>query len=132
MLQFLLTQIGKIKSALSAINGTIAKQTGTITTNVYTPNTIDNVATLFKSNGIAQINLDVTGDNGTTFPTATNLFSVPSEFAPASDVKIPAILHHKTADVWVGYFVLLKSTGYIQQDWSSSCDGVLVSSSYII
>lgn len=108
------------------------KVTGTIGTHEYTSSTIDNVNTLFKANDIVYINLDIRGDNGMTFPIDTNLFTIPSGFRPSANVRLPALLHHKTADVWVGYFVTVTSAGKITQDWTSSCDGISISSFYML
>lgn len=110
----------------------MAKVTGTIGTHEYTSSTIDNVNTLFQANGIVYINLEIRGDNGMTFPTNTDLFSIPSGFRPSENVRLPALMHHKTADVWVSYFVTVTSTGRIKQDWTSSCDGISISSFYML
>lgn len=121
-----------VGTEIATLNGKITKQTDVIETHIYSSQTTDNVKTLFKANGIVYINLEVRSVNSVTFPIETSLFSVPSNYRPSADVRLPALMHHKTADVWVSYYVTLTTAGYISQNWTSSCDGIAVSSCYMV
>ena len=118
-------------SSWESVSDQIAIQTGTIGTHEYTSNTTDNVATLFKSNGIVYINIDIHGKNGATFPSTTDLFSIPTGFRPSENIRVPALMHHSTADVWVSYYATITSGGKIRQAWSSTCDAITISSFYL-
>lgn len=130
--QLTTTQKTNLVGAVNEVNGKLTKQTDVIETHIYSSQTTDNVKTLFKSNGIVYINLEVRSINSVTFPTETDLFSVPSGFKPSAEVRLPAMMHHKTADVWVSYYVTITTAGYIRQSWTSTCDGIAVSSCYMV
>ena len=122
--------VGTIAEALESLNSQLTNHNNTISATTYTSNVDVSVNKIFRSND--RVHLSFVVMTSGTFPTGTDLFTIPEAYRPSADKSVPALLHH-TSDVWYATFVnIISSTGKIRQTWSSSVNGVWIDTEYLL